>query len=123
MKITRWLVTVGAVALPASVLLWLPTGGTRATSTGAVPVAVAQPAPTTAPVLRSGVVAALQVHDEMLLAAAKVSAPKLLPVASAAAAAGTVVPSPAQAVPDTPDAERIALFYTGNVIGETDPCG
>ncbi len=128
MKITRWLVVVGALALPASALIWLsPTDGPAPAPTAARPAAV-QPAPQSAHVLGSGVVAASKLSDELIRAAEAVKAPIVLPVpsgSSTAAAARVVMPSPVNAVAasQVADNQKIAIFYTGNVIGETDPCG
>lgn len=31
--------------------------------------------------------------------------------------------APQDALPEVPDGRKVAVFFTGNVIGETDPCG
>jgi len=49
------------------------------------------------------------------------AAPALLPPAAAMAPPG-MLPAPAE-LAAVPDSQRAVIAYTGNVIGETDPCG
>ena len=128
MKGWKGLVGAAALVLPVLALLWLP-ACERTTNAKVDPqqvavdeeTAEAQPAaPVAAPPTKEQ--DALRKRNEPATAQVVPPAPQAPAAAVAVATAHMVVPA-APVVPPVADKEKIALFYTGNVIGETDPCG
>jgi len=70
---------------------------------------------------------ALATHTKLMAAAQQVHVSQALPVptphSAGRIAADTERAAPTAAKSDVPDSRKIAVFFTGNVIGETDPCG
>jgi hypothetical protein len=97
--------------------------GQDAVVVGAAAPAVVPPAPY---LLDPGLTVALA-HSRATLHAMKTfTVDQRLPTPPVHSAGGGVVEAgdaPVSAATDVDDAEKIALFFTGGEIGETDPCG
>jgi len=65
--------------------------------------------------------ASLRTHEALLAEAARTKVNVVLRAADNIA--DNTPPAAEDNRPEVPDARKIALFYTGNVIGEHDPCG
>ena len=109
----NWPIAILAIGVPLGVAAWLltrPYAGLPVPEP-AVPadvVAVPAAAAPAAPVAAAPVAA--------------VPAPAAVPAAPMVAAAPAVGAAAAALAPVT-DAQRVVIAYTGNIIGETDPCG
>ncbi len=96
-----------------------------------LPVQVAPTNPPDPSPGNSGIDRALALHQRMMATAKDLKVPSILPIPRAHSAGldTAVIPTTTQkehvepSLPDVDDAEKLALFFTGNEIGETDPCG
>ncbi|MSP91436.1 MAG: hypothetical protein EXR79_06480 [Myxococcales bacterium] len=136
MNLRKTVVAVIAIAVPAAVGLWLLHGRNAGAAQGvAAPVpagiaaqAASPPVAATPQAPTSGAQAAAAVHARLLAAAEALPPPATMPpVGVAGTLASLPEPSPADATdpPQPPVAAEmeVVVGFTGNVIGETDPCG
>jgi hypothetical protein len=130
MNLRKWTVTFAAVAVPAVVGIWLlqgrPVAAPRKPTTAALAPQPAALAPLTTPELpkgTSGIAAARAAHEHFLAAAAKVEATPLLPQVQPVDPNAATPQAPEPALPPVAPENTVAIGFTGNVIGETDPCG
>lgn len=116
-----------ALLVPALVGLWLvkrhPTPPAVSTHVSPAAVAaVAQDRNAGAPAAGS-LVQARQVHDQLLAEAEALPTPNSLPLPDPPAMAVTEQPIPQPLPNDVPLERQVTIGFTGNVVGETDPCG
>ncbi len=117
MSFRTWIVTAVAVIVPALVGSWLMHGRPVA-SQPAAPATVALPSA----VLPAAAVPTPPVQVVEAMAVNRPTPPAVAPV-------GELMPTPI--VPKVPEPDlapapperQIAIGFTGNVVGETDPCG
>lgn len=136
MKSMKWPVVALALAAPIAAA-WLlqsrpplPAGERAAVQAATRPLAVADPVAAEPKVVGAQIGEALKGYSGALDTARNLQAPEILPV-PAAHSAGAPDPAAdrqpalaaAAALPKIDDKEKIALYFTGSCIGETDPCG
>lgn len=126
MRSTRIAVVIAALVIPAVAGWMLQKAPAAAVVKRASPRVVA-PEKSAPHVLGVAIGAAYAQHTQLMAAAnaLKVSTVLPEPVAhSAGVEARDIerVESTAK-IPEVDDGRKIAIFFTGNVVGETDPCG
>jgi hypothetical protein len=116
-----WMVLVVLLGvLGAAVALWRPRSPAPQLTTSTAP------APR---ILTSGVVEAAEVHAQLLAAAQDMPEPTmagavaLVPGQAQVAAVAALEESPQQPLTTVPPEQELVIGFTGNVVGETDPCG
>lgn len=132
MNALRYPVSVAAIILPA-LAGWMLQAAPAAPVAFAVPsversadavASVKDAAPRLLPV---GMRQAHALHTHLMAEANAIKVSKVMPLPLAHSAgmnSRNAERKPARdALSDVPDGRKIALFFTGNVIGETDPCG
>ena len=130
MRALKGAVVLFAVVVPVVAGWWLQ--GMASVSSPNVPVRVA-PSQPVAPTLGDAAIdRALALHQRIVATAEDLKVPTILPVPRSHSAGQEIAvarqePSEAQPpeapVVDVDNAKKVALFFTGNEIGETDPCG
>ena len=130
MRALKPVVVLFAVIVPVVAGWWLQGMGTASSSI--LPIRVAPAQPLVPSLGDAGIDRALALHQRIVATAKDLEAPTVLPVPrSHSAGMITAVAQQAPAEPqqveapvvDVDEAKKIALFFTGNEIGETDPCG
>lgn len=125
-RATRVVVVLMAIAIPAAVGLWLK-GAPAAPVEQRVAVAVAPAAKAQPHILGVALDKAHVTHTELMAEGHKLKVSSILPPPKAHSAgrdAKDAERRPTQdALAGVPNGRKIALFFTGNVVGETDPCG
>ena len=70
---------------------------------------------------------ALKIHEAMMIEARKTQVSTVMPVPTPHSAgrvtAAAEVTAPRVDVPSVPASRKFAIFFSGNAVGETDPCG
>ena len=125
MKAGKWLAAAAVLVLCGAGLVWLQSGQDKGVTPA--PAAAAKVTAVAPRLLPPSVATAAKAHDELLEQTQGLEAPAILPAPGAAIAAASAAMAAEQAEQPAPpkvdDAKKIALFFTGNAIGETDPCG
>ena len=129
MRVERMMVAIIAVAIPAVAGLLVADAPAVAVSQRAKSVQVksADGAPH---VVGLNLAAAYGTHTQLLAVGNALTVSTVLPLPTAHSAGMDAraieqqhPDSGAPGMPDVPDGRKIAIFYTGNVVGEIDPCG
>lgn len=126
MRSTRTAVVVVALVVPA-VAGWLLQNAPVAAEVERARPRVVDQAATAPHVLGVAVGVAYAEHTRLMAAAnaLKVSTvlPEPIPHSAGVDARDIERQEPVAKLPEIPDGRKIAIFFTGNVVGETDPCG